>query len=189
MSKEYVEIMVDVETTGTKPGAGIWQIGAVAVRECGNREREIELTINPRSLITHGFLFDGATEVWQGTTNKQNWHIAHTYAIDPNGPENLLTEFLDWCFVINDAAKVRGIPVRYWSKGNFDYPIIQEAAHILELPDSMIPWKYRQLNDLRTLCNVMERPVPKFAGAHNALEDASHQMEHLLALLRTLKGI
>lgn len=189
MDKRYVEVMVDIETTGLKPGCGIWEIGAVAVRRDGVNEKEFEYTINPQSLLrAYPAFWDSATINWQETTNRANWHAAHSYDESVEAPHQMLIAFFIWCKDIKEASKLRGEEVRYWCKGTaFDFPIIVQMAEDLGMPDHLIPWKHNQLNDLRTICNVLDRPVPKFAGAHAALVDATHQMAHLLDVLIYLR--
>jgi inhibitor of KinA sporulation pathway (predicted exonuclease) len=74
-------------------------------------------------------------------------------------------------------------PRDYWSKGSFDYPILQAhlGAHKLHTP-----WLYYQTRDLRTVLKTFG-PVPKATPTHNALEDCALQIRQLTTLTQTLR--
>lgn len=159
-----LDIMVDIETTAIHPTQGqIWQLGAVDALG-----RMLSTTVNPS-----GMLSDPATIKWQEEQNTANWNDAHT--INPVYTEkNMLVGLLNW---LNSNPEYEG--ATFWSKGSFDREWLEYRLGHYGLP---APWKYWQCNDLRTLCNFIGAPVPKFPGAHTAIHDARHQMAHLQSL-------
>lgn len=188
-AKQFVEVMIDIETTGTEPGCGIWQIGAVADVPVDLPDGDFGLafvhTINPYTLDGHQDAWDPETIAWQETTNKEHWDNAMSYdGTVAEAPQLMMTAFFSWCRDIKAIADTVGSEVRYWCKGtSFDFPIIERFNRNLGGQKILIPWRYGQCNDLRTMCNVLGQPVPKFPGAHNALVDAQKQMYHLINLL------
>ncbi len=89
-----------------------------------------------------------------------------------------LLEFL--AFLDKDPYKI------YWSKGNFDYPILE---HCLEFYGLDVPWAnhYRSVFDYRTIAWLRPDIRAIRINKHNALEDASNQTEHLLRLLKEIR--
>ena len=59
----------------------------------------------------------------------------------------------------------------WWSKGNFDFPILNS------LLGGNVPWKFYQLGELRTLMKACN--IPKTKTAHTALADCEEQFKAL----------
>lgn len=189
--KQIIEVMVDTETTDVKYTAGVWQIGAVRTVLPEEIPDDIPLsfirTLNPKGMMLRNptLTSDKETINWQEQANSNNWAAALELTGDHLG--RALCEFTDWLYAIKELAQFYNAEVRFWCKGtNFDFPILENAYKSFKLP---APWHYWQLNDLRTLCNVLQSPVPSFVGAHDALEDADHQLLHLNNLLSRLENL
>jgi len=173
MGKQLINVMVDIETTGIKPGCGIWQIGACT--SINGAFITFDEVINPNVIDQDVFKSDSNTIKWQYENNLKNYQAAFT-----NGKysmEVLLLRFVDWL----DQLKATDADLAIWCKGtDFDFPILEYAFKVYDI---ITPWKYSQVRDLRTLCKVLDSPVPYFPGAHDALFDAIHQYKHLTTLL------
>lgn len=176
---EYLELMLDNETTGIKPGCGIWQLG-VAV---SNGEEHL-VTINPAA-IPGNFVSDSDTIRWQMNKNSDEWEAAHQIVVHGDQQEDMLSTLSSLIDRLREQAKAEDKKLRFWCKGtDFDFPIL---AYAYEYYCKKVPWKYHECNDFRTLCQVTGSHLGKFPGAHNALEDARHQLAHLLELLELIK--
>lgn len=177
---EYIEVMLDIETTGVKPGCAIWQFGvAVSTGE------EHIYTINPKGTTNDAFQHDPDTIDWQNRVNSDEWEAAHRIPIFGDQQEDMLSDLSNLIQNLRNQAKTSDRKLRLWCKGtDFDFPIL---AYAYQVYAKDVPWKYYETNDLRTLCSVTGLKVPKFEGAHNALQDARHQLVHLLELLELIK--
>jgi len=171
-------IMIDIETLGLKPGSGIWQIGAVVL---GRPDLTFNETINPWRLVgVPGISPDTNTISWQLLSNSENFQAACKLAVVAN-ERQLIKSFTDWLTYVKNYY-FSNDPINFWQKRNFDEPFLTEA---MQRYGVLTPWKYYQWNDLGTLCNFYNSPVPKFEGAHDAFEDAKHQALHLENLINT----
>lgn len=167
-----IRVMVDIETTGTRPGCGVWDIGAQVLTEDGALAF-FSTTANPDSVSSSAR--DEATIQWQQSKNTENWEAAH---YSEKTEAQILTEFVEFLMPLLEGAK--DSEVEFWSQGSFDYPILEFAMRLHKVP---YPWKYRQLRDLRTLSAWYGKRLTKDSKSHSALVDAARQMELLIQLL------
>lgn len=180
-------LMLDIETLGTSedlpPGQLVEVVEVAAVifdPATGHEISHFHFFPAPNGVLTH------ATATWWITTAAKRgipeWaKIRNTvlpHALEPLS--NLLREMLEW---LHDF-KVE----EYWSKGCFDFPILQ--AH-LSAARLHTPWLYYQTRDLRTILKTLSpfgqshrRPI---TPTHNALEDCRLQIDTLTTLLQTLR--
>lgn len=166
------DLMIDVETLGTRPGSVVLSIGAVMFGPEGlGNEFYVELRYD--DLLAHGFKQDADTLKW--------WFN------QPNKPpingemrvcEGLL-RFSEFC----KAQKFE----RVWAKSpQFDVVMLEEMYRTLYLGVD-VPWTYKQPRDVRTALDML-RPIGKqtldelWKGKieHNALDDAKLQAQHLI---------
>jgi hypothetical protein len=180
-------IMIDIETTGTKPDAehtGIWQIGAEPIipgTTVPSGGLVFSATINPIPFIEKG-RYQEDTLCWQEKDNKENWDKAMNLPLPISSELKLLSAFND--YIIECRARYGKIAV--WSKGSFDFEILEAIMDYYKLVPA---WYFREKHDFRTLCNVLDMPVPKFTGAHDAYQDALNQAMHLDTILSFLTSV
>lgn len=165
-------LMIDLETTGKRPGCCILSIGAAGIDKNG-------LEVNFYARIHHdkskdeGFDDDPETIAW--------WRKQDTVTLKEafggmEGPQDVVNEFV--AFVNKNFDMSDGFTV--WSKGSdFDFPILKAYLDAYDLP---CPWPFYFQRDYRTLQAVF--PFIKRAEAniekHNAHEDARAQMRGLM---------
>ena len=167
-------VMIDIETLGTKATSVVLSIGAVEF-EFGKNElgQEFHRRVSIDSCLDHGLTLDGRTLEW--------WMDQSDEAKDVfRRPGDPLSEvLLDFQTAFNFEGEV-------WCNGAaFDMPILENAFHAVGLP---IPWLYYNVRDYRTvkylaprevLTRVRVDPITK----HHALEDAKAQALTLMGLL------
>lgn len=179
-----VDVMVDLETLGRRPGCAILSIGAVyfnpatgelgdtfyvAVRNDGSQEK-LGLHVDPDTLRwweSQGAAARGVfAEAQSRTKSKQVGR-----ALD------MLNEFL---------APPGKRQVRLWGNGSdFDNAILAVA---MAAAKRELAWEFWNNRCFRTLKNLVRVPEPERAGTHhNALDDAVHQARHALAILAELR--
>jgi len=161
-------IMTDIETTGIKPGCKIVSIGATSFY------KTIDKTFYVKCLLaTQPFENETSTMEWwnsQGKERRDNEFSGTVPIIEAIG------QYLD--FVAQDPYKI------FWSKGSFDYPIIE---HILSYYGFKIPWKYWKCYDYRTVAWLRPDILSLKKNTHSALDDAINQTYHLIDLLENIR--
>lgn len=171
MTKPSLNLSLDIESVGLRPGSGVWQIGCIAIE---NPELKFYGTLHPTAASSPPFTFDEITIQWQREKNTANWQAAY----DLNNyvyARHLLLDF---------AEGYRNLAANYdiylWTKGpHFDIALLDEAYRRLGLN---APWKYHSIRDMRTLQHLFPNvQVPKPDGLHDALVDAKYQGEVIKA--------
>lgn len=174
-------LMIDIETTGTKPGCKVLSIGAFGFNQDGNQV-EFYARINHTKMEKLGLFDEPSTIDWW---NRQD---ENTKAEAFGGTENpaLVAAGFKTFFYQNFDSASKILKFSVWSCGiDFDFPILQEFFRILGMS---LPWKFWQQNDYRTIRNQFnikahEGNVEK----HNAIEDAKAQMRGLRYFFNEVK--
>lgn len=180
----FVDIMLDLETLGTKPGCKILSIGAVNfnLSDSPDIQRSFYQTICVDS--QDGLAVDPGTQAWW---NKQS-EAARKEAF--KGEHTLTQALRDFNFFLESCSFWGQRVVRIWGKGkDFDAPIIKAAYEAMGLAHN---WDDRFEICFRHMYSDMNRfiPKPEFKGvAHNALADAKHQADHADLIIEHLKTI
>lgn len=165
-------VMVDIETLGTKSTSVVLSIGAVEFdeRQLG---REFYRRVNIDSCIKHGLTVDGRTIEW--------WM---DQAQDAR--EFFQSDGIDLADALREFSETFSFAGEIWANGvAFDFPILENAYHAVNLP---VPWQYYDARDYRTVkylapLSVLNRVKVDPVIKHNALEDAKAQALTLMGLL------
>lgn len=171
----YCDVMVDIETTGTRPDhAAIIQIAAV---KFNLKEKKIDTTsfFNRCLLIPPGRYWDEGTRQWWGEQKRSI--LADIYA-RMEDPRVVMQALADW------AGYSPIEPLRFWAKPTcFDYSFI--ASYFTQF-DIMNPFHFRYSTDMnsfiRGLANDSAVTTFKtdFVGdAHDAIYDSLNQINAL----------
>lgn len=166
--------MLDLETWGTKAGAALRSIGAVAFGLAGGLGAEFYRNIDRQTCLDVGLVVDPATEKWwQG----QNQAAQDALLVDCRPLDEVAREFSQW-FRAQGGECV-------WSQGaNFD-GVLWEAASLAV--GRSVPWRFYNTRDTRTVydvCGFDARSLPRAGTYHNALDDAKHQARCIQAALQ-----
>lgn len=186
-----MDISMDIETWGTRPGCDIRSIGAVVFHPRENgfiSERFYVALDNPEvseELYTECYLDaesgrrskyplhrDPETVEWWADQTSE----AQSAFANPVDLKDGLQQFADWLKERNDYMGGTDEEQRVWTKGpHFDIAILGAAYHAVGLP---VPWHYRAPRDLRTITDAtgLSREDHVTVGTlHNALDDAIGQ--------------
>lgn len=173
-----MQIMLDLETMGTKPGSVIRSIGAIAFYLNG--------TLTPYEKFYSNIDRDSCLDA--GLTEDQStmdfWHKqpAETQAIFEQNPRPLpevLSDFYSW-FLANDGVEV-------WAQGAAFDPVLTE--HAMNVCGIKVPWKFWNVRDTRTIYQVagFDHHAATRAGVeHYALDDCLHQIKCVQQALRSM---
>ncbi len=172
--------MIDIETWGTRPGAAIRSIGAVAFDlESTMLGSTFYVNVDPAAQIMgFGLKMDPATALWW---SQQGEAAREVLEADQQPLPDALRRLEEW-WAANRLEFV-------WSHGAaFDVPLIDAAAAAVHRP---VPCGYRASRDTRTLFLAAgeDGSSIEFAGVeHNALDDAVHQARRVQAAWSALKS-
>lgn len=160
-----IDLMLDLETLGTKPGCSILSIAAVPFAVDYPLEPFYE-KISAASCTEMKLASDHKTMDWWGKQSE----VARKEAF--SGTQhimNVLTLFASYC------RQLPAAPIIWGNGADFDAPILETAYNACGIP---IPWHYADKRCYRTLKNMfsmIEQTKPRIA--HNALEDARAQAD------------
>lgn len=166
------DLMLDLETLGTRPTSIIVQIGACYFdRHTGGIGKQFAINIDTGSCLMAGLTVDQGTIDWWRTQSNKSW------LYDIMNIQDALDEFSKFA---KDAEAV-------WSHATFDAPILHNAFAVCK---KKLPYHYRASRDIRTLVDLsgVEYKVEKDAVTHNALEDCIRQVEYCVKCFNKLKG-
>jgi hypothetical protein len=171
------DVMVDLETLGTRAGRVVLSIGAVEFDTKSNLlGREFYVVINQQSSLDSGLTKDPNTVNWW---EQQNEEAKKVLSISETGGESvekaleMFNEFLTPC----------GADVKLWGNGaSFDQPIL---GGVYDSINKELSWKYLNNRCYRTLKNLFPAVTFKREGTyHNALDDAKSQANHVLEIFK-----
>lgn len=168
------DVMLDIETLGTKPGCVVVSIGAATFMP--NRGREgigsrFYRTLELEQQTERGLTIEGGTfQWWLGQSDEA---FRSSFKCE-TAPVHAFAEFAEW-------YKEEGGLV-LWAQGqDFDPPILAAAMNNFMVSP---PWKFYQQRDTRTFYDVARmrggfnyKDVPRLNVHHNALDDVEHQIE------------
>jgi hypothetical protein len=159
-------VMLDLETWGTRPGCAIRSVGAVMFDpHTTNIGDEFYANVDDASCLDLGLIKDESTVKWWAAQSQQ---AQDSLKEDPLPLDEVIKRFRTW------VIRSRGVFV--WSQGaNFDEPIIQAAFTVTRM---QAPWKFWDVRDTRTAYDMSgfdPRTVRRAGTYHNAVDDARHQ--------------
>lgn len=170
-----LNVMLDLETMGSRKDAAIVAIGAVAFSRDGI-EDEFYTPVDLESSMSVGGTVSAGTISWW----VRQGDAARSGVSEPGEAEGItsaLSEFAAW------YRRVGGGPV--WGCGAaFDNVVISSAFRATGVK---CPWGYREDRCYRTLRELAKQiPFERVGVAHNALDDARSQAIHLSKILTAL---
>lgn len=186
-NERTINIMMDIETTGIRPGCRVLSIG-LAVFYVVNGECTIgnTTTIYP-SLTDQVGIDDPGTLQWWSTQSPEARNVFadnHINGVSVGKAFELFKEFIqnavDWHKSLNDGAEK--VNACIWGNGaTFDNSIVQ---HMFEAKGYPVPWNTFGDRCYRTAFNMLGRPSLTRDGTHhNALDDAIYQARCLTSAL------
>lgn len=176
------ELMIDIETSGNKPGCKVLSLGAFGFDKDGNQV-EFYRRFDTKSQIAQGLEDDVGTMMWWNRQGKEAFEEAFGGTTDPIQG---IADFKQW--VMQNFKTGKFDKFKAWSRGiDFDFPILNRFFAAFGF--NGCPWQFWQQYDYRTVANLF--PVIKSAEGnelkHSALEDAKAQMRGLRAFYSLTK--
>lgn len=172
------DVMIDLETMGTRHDAPILAIGAVAFdMTTGTLGERFYTTVDLASSVAMGSVIDPDTVMWWLKQNDQARAGVYCGARLP--ARDALMQFAAWMY----SKCAPPDTLRPWGNGaNFDPIILEEHYRKADLD---VPWKFWNVRCCRTLAGTRPDIKRQNNGTkHNALDDAVAQAEQLIAVFQ-----
>ena len=176
------ELMVDIETSGDKPGCKVLSLGAFGFNKDG-QQVEFYRRFDTKAQSAQGLFDTDSTMTWWQSQGKEAFEEAFGGDTDPIKG---IADFKQW--VMANFRTGRADKFKAWSQGiDFDFPIMNRFFTAFGF--NGCPWQFWQQYDYRTVANLF--PVIKSAEGnvlkHSAIEDAKAQMRGLRAFYSLTK--
>lgn len=169
-----IEFYLDIETTNTVSGAGIWEIGCYII----NNKTDV---VNSFSMLCRPVgTYSNATLAW--IRSKPAVQARYEKALASEITQQQATmELLQYCKSIGMVADREEETGYSW--GTFDFPIMDKAFEALGVES---PWHYGSTCDLRSVTKFAGSSIRPDTSLHEALEDAKQLYVAHRALLAEL---
>lgn len=176
--KKTIDIMIDIETLGTRTCCPVISIGAAAF-DLNSILSTFYTALNVSEQIDSKIrqVDAGTIKWWMSQSNAAKTVFKEDAVATKLGLQKL-TDY------INSFGKDADIYV--WGNGaTFDISILESLYYDYNLP---VPWKYSKVMDQRTVKRFLgkEIKVLRKGTYHNAVDDAVTQAEYVQACLRGL---
>lgn len=168
-----MDVMLDIETLGTKPGCAVLEVAACTFDlGTGKTGATFETTVKVGPQMDAGLTADWGTISWWMQQEERTRKMVMS---EKWSPEQTAFAFSNW------FREVGGITI--WAQGmDFDPPIL---AHFMKTFGYNPPWKFWEVRDTRTLCDLAryrtgfdyKRDVPREGTHHRAIDDVLHQVK------------
>ncbi len=185
-----IDIIIDLETLGTRPGCVILEIGACAIDP-----RSGEITANFSRRLDEVFTRQDEALTMDANNTINWWHGPETvktyytlvrrglpgmFPRTPRDPHCPLCEFAAWFSEVTSKHDPK--EVRIWANGpSFDIAILQSAYDRYEVQRPWICWQERCVRTALEMANY-ERGIIGWierGPRHRALNDARHEARKL----------
>lgn len=177
------DVMIDLETLGTRAGCAILSIGAVAFdAETGELGPELYTVVKLASCEAAGLHIDPGTVAWWEKQNPDAQKVLKQ-ARASRGNKVLVKALIG----LNEyLAQFNSDEVRVWGNGSdFDNAILINCYAVSNL---VMGWKFWNSRCFRTLKGLAPQLYMTRTGTyHNALDDAKTQAFHAIKVLRELR--
>lgn len=185
------DVMIDLETLGTKPGCVVLSIGACTFnRFSGDIFETFYVEINRTASAEIGLATsDDTIEWWNNQGEEARMLIARTGTDESLDPREACRLFARW--FKNQTAGIH--PQGIWANDpDFDCSIL---SYVFTLTGIKTPWPFWAHRSCRTavdtgrILGINPKDTLKFEGApHHALDDAKHQAKYVSVILNAINS-
>lgn len=181
MNTEETMVMIDLETMGNRAGAPLVEIGACAFNLTDGIFSNYAAGVSLASCMALGLKPDADTILWW---LKQGEEARMAIAKNPLAIPlpAAAAGFSNWYRTLGDPARIT-----VWGNGaGFDQPLLGAAYDAAAMEK---PWRHSAERCYRTMKAAFPEVAPgPFEGVkHRALDDARHQAQHLMRILRRMR--
>lgn len=195
--ERFGDIMVDLETLGTRQDTIVLEISAVEFNcHTGEIGEVFDAKLDIDEQVQYRRSLNCETLQWwfkQDEEARKNIFDEDVDIIRFNIPWELaeFSNFVERCNNKCNSDSDRRV-VKLWGNGSlFDLGILQNMYETC-LPNMKLPWKFWAVNDVRTIVDLnpdVKRNC-KFDGTpHCAVDDCKHEIKYLVETLKTIKVV
>lgn len=194
--ERFGDIMVDLETLGTRQDAIVLEISAVEFNSHTGEIGEVfdvKLDIDDQVSYYRRSLSRETLQWWFKQDEEARKNVFDEYSIRFNMTaalyefRNFVNRCDNKCYSNSDRRVVK-----LWGNGSiFDLGILQNMYETCLL-NVKLPWKFWAVNDVRTIVDINPdaKKNCKFDGTpHCAVDDCKHEIKYLVETLKTIKVI
>lgn len=192
--ERFGDIMVDLETLGTRQDAIVLEISAVEFNHHTGEIGEVfdaKLDIDDQLLYRRSLNCE-TLQWWFKQDKDARKSVFYNMAkVQTSTALYEFRNFVDRCDNKCNSDSDRRV-VKLWGNGSiFDLGILQNMYETC-LPNMKLPWKFWAVNDVRTIVDLnpdVKRNC-KFDGTpHCAVDDCKHEIKYLVETLKTIKVV
>lgn len=195
--ERFGDIMVDLETLGTRQDTIVLEISAVEFnRYTGEIGEVFDAKLDIDEQVQYRRSLNCETLQWwfkQDEEARKNIFDKDVDIIRFNIPWALseFSNFVERCNNKCNSDSDRRV-VKLWGNGSlFDLGILQNMYETC-LPNMKLPWKFWAVNDVRTIVDLNPdvKKNCEFDGTpHCAVDDCKHEIKYLVETLKTIKVV
>jgi len=185
------EIMIDIETLGTKPGYVILSIGAVFFdMKTGLTGDTFYKTLSLESSMQAGFKIDPKTLLWWSEQDKGAYHEALAIGVTDMdfNYDTTIRSFREW--IENTAFDISRLQV-WGNSARFDLGMLETYFNSV---GTDVPWMFFNERDVRTLVSFAPEVKNSFVfdedgnsiTSHKAIGDCMNQIKYCSAIFNKL---
>lgn len=185
------DVMIDLETLGTKPGCVVLSIGACSYnRFSGEIFETFYAEINRAASHQLGLESHSSTiDWWNKQGEEARMFIARTGTDESLHPSEACRLFSVWMENRKSDMDIQGV----WANDpTFDCAIL---SHVFSAVDIETPWPFRAERSCRTAVDIglilginPKKTLPFFGVPHHALDDAKHQAQYVSTILQVINS-
>lgn len=167
-----IDIMINIETLGTRSNAAVLSIGAVEFDlETGKLGRTLYTDLELQPQLDAGRKLDADTFYrWMKQSKEAQEAFLSSVTLHPLGALAELSHFIH-------SANQPNV----WGNGSsFDISILESLYQSFNIP---VPWCYNEIHDFRTFRRFVGSPGSRIVNdgvAHNALDYAISQAKYVI---------
>lgn len=166
---KYKDLMVDIETFGTGYNSVVVQVAmAYFDRKTAQVGDSTVINIDVEDSLKLGFDMEEETLDWWATQPKE---IFDSLQVNPFPCKEAVSNIFKF---ISEETKI-------WCHATFDIPLLSNFC-IKTSGDKKLPWRYRNIRDIRTLVDLSGLDLDKYdwekEKTHNALADVLFQIKY-----------
>lgn len=174
------DLMIDLETLGTKPNSPIIAIGAVFFdRKTGELGASFESVVEFDSACEDRAIDPSTVAWWMGQSDAARKGVLR-------GENKMARALADFVYFVKDNSEGTVHP---WGNGStFDISMLENC---LEQFGYETPWPFWAIRDCRTvecISGIDKRHFKREGVHHWALDDAKHQVKYISAMIRGIEG-
>lgn len=188
--ERFGSVMIDLETLSTHNNAAIIEIGAVEFNKyTGEVGEKFNVIIDPKDWCKNDRHVDGETIQWwfNQTNEARKRFVTKQKYIEYCTLKHALQKLRYFIMDCDSVDEDKNVVV--WGNGaTMDISILENAFNYFDIE---VPWKYRAVNDVRTIVDlnpsIKKNCEFEWDVRHSAIADCLYQIKYTTDTIKSLK--